>query len=427
MKVLGYQLYQVLYLLALVLVVLTLPFSIKLNSLAIVSLLIIWLLDGNWNEKYNRLRSNRFFLLMCLFYIVHIVGLFYSSNLKEGFFELEKRVAFLIFPLTLATIRIGKKSINTILYCFVSACTIGALVCVINGLYFLSQGDSSYLYYHKLSGAINFKNAIYFSLYIAFSLVIMLMFIRQNWSTVSTIHKTLLTLLSLFLFTFLILLSSKMITTAFMVFLGYFIYDTIPRKNFGKVLMIFIGFIIFFGSVFAISKNLRYRFIETFENTFHQENPLSLSDYRNYHFTGGTIRLAIWKIIFEIVNENKAWVGGVGTGDHQDLLTKTYVKKNVYPGDETIGTEGFHHYNAHNQFFQFYLSNGLIGLLFFFVMIYFVWTNAVQNKNLLLLSLVLFLVLFSFTESALSAQKGIVFFCFFLSLLYNFSHKEIPS
>jgi O-antigen ligase len=179
--------------------------------------------------------------------------------------------------------------------------------------------------------------------------------------------------------------------------------------------------------VFAFSDNLRNRFTEIFDSTFEQENPLVLNDYRNYHFTGGTIRLAIWKIAIEIVNENKAWLGGIGTGDHQDSLTKAYIKKNVYPGDVLQGKEGFLHYNAHNQFLQFYLANGLIGLFLFILMIYFLLTNAQQKKNLLLLSLVLFLVLFSLTESALSAQKGIVFFCFFMSLLYNSDYKKIAA
>jgi O-antigen ligase len=142
---------------------------------------------------------------------------------------------------------------------------------------------------------------------------------------------------------------------------------------------------------------------------------LFLNDYQGYHFTGGNIRLAIWKICIEAVNAENAWIIGVGPGDTQTILTKRYIEKNIYPGDEIH--EGFLHYNAHNQFLQYYMSLGIIGLGFFIIILGFLVVTIFTKANITAGCISIVFLSFCFTESVMERQKGIVFFTFFSCLL----------
>jgi O-antigen ligase len=188
-----------------------------------------------------------------------------------------------------------------------------------------------------------------------------------------------------------------------------------------------VGWITSIASVFALFffltliPNVKARFVEILIDEYKQENPLLLNDYQGYHFTGGNIRLAIWKICIEAVNAEKAWVIGVGPGDTQTILTQSYIEKHIYSGNEIH--EGFLHYNAHNQFFQYYVSLGIIGLGFFIVILGVVIVTIFTKANMMAGCISIIFLSFCFTESVMERQKGIVFFTFFSCLLV----AKIPS
>ncbi|MES2284329.1 MAG: O-antigen ligase family protein [Bacteroidota bacterium] len=409
----------------LILIVTTLPFFISINSIAIILLVINWLIEGNWKKKREMFLSSKYAIFCVIFYLYHIIGLFYSANNSVGLFELEKKLALIIFPLVFATsVTLNRKKIFIILYCFVTACFAAVVICLSNAIYFSSIGDNSYFFYHKLGSPIHF-HAVYFSVYLGFAICILIYFLQDKWETQSWTLKTMLIfLVTLFLF-FLLLLSSKTVSISVLIItLLYLLVIMYKRKK------IIIG-ILFFVLVPTLSVimvkssgNIQNRFNELSKENYFEV--LKLDDYRGFQFTGGTIRVAIWKSVFEILNEEKAWIFGVGTGDSQDLLTKKYMQKNIYPGDGALGHIGFIDYNAHNQYFQFLITLGVSGLFIFFFLLSY---PIIHNPNNVLQILFIFIFCtFCFTESALCAHKGVVFYSFFNSLFffgsYNKENKE---
>lgn len=408
----------------LILIVTTLPFFISINSIAIILLLINWLIEGNWKKKIEMFISNKYAIVCMVFYLFHVIGLFYSSNSVVGFFELEKKLTLLIFPVVFATsTTLDRKKIFIVLYCFVFACFVAVVLCLSNAIYFSLRGDNSYFFYHQLGSLLHF-HAVYFSVYLGFSICILIYFLQEKWERKSWTLKIMLVFLIILFLSFLFLLSSKTVIVSVLFITVLYLLIIMYRKK--KILigiLFFVSIPVFAVMVVKSSPNIQNRFNELSKENYFEV--LKLNDYRDFQFTGGTIRVAIWKSVFEILNEENAWFLGVGTGDSQDLLTKKYIKKNIYPGDGILGHIGFIDYNAHNQYFQFLITLGLSGLLIFLVILFwpFFYKNSEFN-TLQILFLSIFLA-FCFTESALCSHKGVVFYAFFNSLfIFNSQAKK---
>jgi O-antigen ligase len=410
------------------LILITLPFSVLRNSNAMVLLSIAWSLDGHWKTKFQSLKNQPLVRLFAALYLLHVIGLLYSENLTQGLFELEKKAAYIVFPVVFATSPyLNQRVIMRLLGCFVITCFLAAVFCLGHAFYqFHQTGDSSYFFYHKLSSILHDLHAVYFSVYIAFSIFILLFMLKRFRENLKTPTKAAIILLVGFFMVFLVLLSSKIIIATFFLLLITIVFKIILEKK-GVIIALLVLLLSVAATVVSVVAvpQVRDRFTDAFYDKYHQTNPLLLDDYLYYHFTAANVRLAIWKTCFVIVNREHAWIEGVGTGDAQDLLTATYIEKHVYPGDEVMGTVGFLTYNAHNQFFQFYLSLGLLGLLTFTILVVYLLKQSLQKpQRPLLFFLVTLLTAFCLTESALNVQKGIIFFTFFSALLMHASWTE---
>lgn len=411
-----------------ILVGITLPFPVRFNSIAIILLFINWLTVPNLWEMIKQLRANKFALILMAFYLYHILQVFNTSHIQDAFFDLEKKIAFLILPIIFATAPfIDRVFVDKVLQYFSWSCLAASLICLVNAIYsYEITGDSNYLFYHQLGAPINF-HAVYFSLYISTATFIQLQYLIDRWKTISATMRIITISVILFFMGFLLLLSSKTIIISFFILI-IFLMARIIFQSKGKIIgwvgSASLGFIFFI--FVALIPNVRDRFEEILFDEYQQENPLLLNDYQGYHFTGANIRLAIWKICLEMVNIKKAWIIGVGPGDAQSELTQAYEERHIYPGDGV--NEGFLYYNAHNQFLQYYVSLGIIGLVFFLGIFGILMGKIYRSKKII--AGCIFVIFFSFclTESVLERQKGIVFFSLFaVLLLVENERKEVSS
>ena len=340
-----------------ILIAVTLPFSVRLNGLAIILITLNALTLSNWKAMLQEIKTNKVALFFLLFYVLHVVSLAYTKNTHNALRDLETKIAFFIFPLVLVGNKFVDRSfVERVLLYFSWSCFIAAAVCMANALFWLSKGDSSYMFYHQLGYPLDI-HAVYFSLYISVAFFVQLTFLQVNWPRLQLIAKVALISVVVFFLFFLLLLSSKTILIVFFMLLAFWLGRLLFRlKPIWIGLASLTALILFFFLSVQLVPNIEKRFEDVLYDDFDQTNPLALEDYQGYHFTGWNIRLAIWKICVQEVTREKAWLLGVGPGDSQDVLTESYVQKHIYPGDEIH--EGFIHYNAHNQFFQYNLSVG---------------------------------------------------------------------
>jgi O-antigen ligase len=411
----GEPLHRKLYVFFCVLVVVTMPLSIPANSVCIMLLALNWLVEGQWKLKAQRLFASKYALLWVLFFAYHALSILYSDNKHEAKFELEKKLSFFVFPVIFATSDFADgKTARTILKYFICSCVLACIICLSTAFYYYLNGNPSLFFYHGLGSALDF-HAVYFSTFIGFCIFAILYHLMQNQRRMVRAHKVMFISLIAFFFIFLILLSSKTISvTVFFIALAMGIFRFLKRYNKIVVCGAAVLALVVFGVIIQRTSYLNDRFREIFKENY--KEVLNRKDYRDFHFTGGTIRLAIWKSVFELAKEKNAMVFGLGIGDAQTELTGYYDRIHIYPGDDSIGTKGFTHYNAHNQYLQFYLTLGILGAVWFIVILVYCYRQAIRSRHVLLLSLLILFTAFFFTESALCAHKGVVFFMFFTSL-----------
>src|SRR5690606_18655864 len=99
---------------------------------------------------------------------------------------------------------------------------------------------------------------------------------------------------------------------------------------------------------------------------------------------------------------------GYGVGDVQSQLDECYFTK--------FNTNLFSlkRYNSHNQYMDFLLSAGIIGLLVFLYFITKLCSYSISNKNFIGVYLILFTCFIMLTENILHRHYGNMIFAIFL-------------
>ena len=97
------QIHRYLFLAGLVCVCIGMPLSNALNSIGQAVIAINWILEGNYIAKFKSFIRNKPAMVLCSFYVMHLLGLLYSTNFDYGLEDINKKVPLLIFPLVLST------------------------------------------------------------------------------------------------------------------------------------------------------------------------------------------------------------------------------------------------------------------------------------------------------------------------------------
>jgi O-antigen ligase len=127
-------------------------------------------------------------------------------------------------------------------------------------------------------------------------------------------------------------------------------------------------------------------------------------------------RVYIWKSAVKVIGEN-FWFG-TGSGDADDELAKhlDVIDAKFWNGKEVYylksGT-----YNYHNQYLQWWASNGVIGIAALLIILFGGVTQSYKRGDFLTVVMLVLVALSFMTESMLERQAGVLFFTFFFGLL----------
>ena len=96
------------------------PISVFGANLIIVSIVLIWLLSGQYKAKFNQIINSKFLIASMLFYCLHILGLLWTEDLSWGLKILHKMWYFILLLPILYTI-VDKKNIRYYVGSFLAA------------------------------------------------------------------------------------------------------------------------------------------------------------------------------------------------------------------------------------------------------------------------------------------------------------------
>ena len=388
--------------------VLSVPFTSLLYFFITPLLLILWIIEGDWNNKWTRLKESHTLIITCclaLFWLINIIGLLHSNDLIKGLMRTYDKLPFLVYPLVFFTIDktfFTEKRVHTLFKGILCATAIMLMLNWGNALVqYFTTNETHYFYYTYFSRFSGHPSYC--------SLIVCIAFIIAFYFLVRQLKLTAIALIAL-LFFFAISIyffqsRSGILAFGVVLLFSLFYYLHTRKKTYwyaaGGILTILLLAVI----ITKLSSNRTGYFMDK----------MSTEQWQAKDILG--LRGEIWEVSYQIAMEHKIW--GIGTGyDTESYLTKDNL--------ELFNRTSF--INTHNQFLQTFLEHGILGIcVLTFLMIYSFYF-AIKTKNYLLLMLLISMIINLFFESMFERTSGIftfsLFYCLFVVKKNIFANSE---
>lgn len=368
-------------------------------QLFIIFLMLNWIIEGDFSNKFRILAKSKAALLFILFYILHLVGMAYTENVDSGLFDIQMKLTLLFFPLIYATRPIKGAALKYLFCVFIAGGIASALLMLgVSTVTYLNTGVNTF-FYEAFSFLIH---PSYFAMYLNLAIIWMLFNIVKRAKTEKFISSFWVFVIIAFFSIIIVLLSSKMgLVTMLLTYMGFMIWYVLSRK---KYLFGIVGLGLMIISVFAVLHfvpEIRAR-VENAISAISNDRP----DQTNAESTA--VRMLVWKAANEVIKKQP--LIGTGTGDAKDELMKEY---NV----EGMTGAWQNNLNAHNEYYQVVVTLGVLGFVIFLLHLFLPMRNAFRNRKALYVLFLILVMLNFLTESMLETQAGVMFFAFFNSLL----------
>jgi O-antigen ligase len=364
----------------------------RLTPIFIALMLLNWVVEGDFKNKFKIILKNKFALLFIAFYLIHLLGLLYTDNINSGLFDIQVKFSLLIFPIVLASRPLDSDKIKNIFFVLIAGCVVSSVIMLSHAVYTCIAFGENNFFYQVFAILLH---PSYLSMYMNVAICWILMnvlnktFLQNKYST--AIAFSLIAFFSLII----ILLSSKIgVITMILEYIGFLIYFIISRKKYGIGIS---GLLTIVLSVFLVM-----RFVPEISGRINRAISVVAAPTTNQADAESTaVRLLIWKASNQVISENL--LAGVGTGDVVDVLMVEYEKRGM------TGAMA-HRLNAHNEFYQVFIALGLIGFVLLIVSLLIPLGFAFKAGNAIY-------ILNFLPESMLEGEAGVMFYAFFNSLL----------
>ena len=384
------------------LAVLSVPFTSILYFFITPLLLLCWIFEGDWQRKWSILKGKNILIITCtfvLFWLINVIGLFYSNDLIRGIMRTYDKLPFLVYPLVFFTLdknNFTKEKLIVLLKGFLCAATIMLLICWGNALIqYFATNKTHYFYYTQFS--VFFGHPAYCTVIV--TIAFFSAFFLFTKSTQTT--RWLWGILSLFYGVSIYFLQMRSGIFAFLVILVlalcFYLFN--HKKQYRQTIIIFSTVMIISVLLVKIFPNRVEKYVSTINDTE------QIDDNKFIEKVFG-LRSEIWHITLNLTMENK-WLG-IGTGYKNDEILEEDELKTIHTYSSFI--------NAHNQFLQIFLEHGIFGLIIIFFLIGYSFYYAIKTKNYLLLMLLITFCINMFFESMLERNRGIFAFSLFYGL-----------
>ena len=404
-----YKILRHIHIIAAFSIAILIPFGfIHITKYAVGTYLVSWILIENRSSLYNNFLKNRKYILpLILFYMAHLVSLFYSGDINQSIFDLEKKLSLLFVPLTFFMSQIiSRKQKIYLLQVFILSSFLTVLIGIGNVVHVV-QTDAYYknlfpkypilVIYQNLS---MFLHSAYFAMFLVFSVAIIgYLVLVKKWLTKYRVFW--LSLAVFFVIVVVINSSRSGIVSLSLLLLVSVIYFLRRKYAIIAIAVILAGF------VTLLTTNMRFqRYLQLGADMISsEEKVIKRGDVLiEKHVT----RPLFWVASMEVIKEN-FWFG-VGNGDVKKALKDKYEAYN-------IGDKLEHTFNSHNQFLSTHLATGVPGVCCLILIFLLPLVKAWREKNYVLLSFILIVLIHALTETILARFHGIIFFSFFYGLI----------
>ena len=384
-----------------------LPTYKKLAPVIVVLMVLNWIAEGNFRNKFSALFSDNWtfpvmFILSVLFYGLHVIWHLYDPSTTNHYNELEMKLSFLAFPVLLLpvySLRFKAGNGKWFLLAYTGGAFISSAYCLIQSLLkYMSTGDPSMMYYLNFSVL---EHPTYYAMYMITAILIIINLLYREWTNLNRVIRVVLIAIIPWFLLMVLLSNSRAAILALalvVLFLTIFmIFKT--RKYVAGIILI----VLMIAGGFS-SKYLMPHVYDRFNMGIGEVlNAKSMDDIE--HWNGTTLRVQIYYCSFELVEEN-FWIGVGPNKVSENLMDKYKAYKFRHAVERG--------YNAHNQFLQVFIGLGLIGFIIFMAILLIPFIYAIRQGDFMQMAFILMLLVLFMFESMLQQQAGIMFILFVL-------------
>jgi O-antigen ligase len=378
-------------------------YSIAVSNGIIISLLLLSLYEFFLQRKESVMRMTEL-LFASLIFIVTLISITYSSNQRVGLSIAETRLPLLFLPLLLATKTITYDIRNIFIKHFIYSLlvTMGVTLCIAVYRNILGPGpdiwfNKWYYHYSDLTEPINI-DPLYLALFVSFGILILICDEITDYGEKIFQKKTYKRAVIFLLSFFLVLLGSRSIILILLGLTIVVVFSQWQSLGLRKIALIGLLLICIVSAAF-LSPVTRERFVGLFK--------------AKYEFSQYSVdRFIIWTVAYHYVKEHPSeFVIGKGAGTSEGLMDSLYKKENINWDFEKKS-------NTHNQYLEFALNTGIIGMTVLIVFLVASLMVFLKSQDRLAIVFILLIMLAMVSENYLNRQKGVVFFSMFYSLFW---------
>ena len=370
----------------------------RLVPIFISLMLLNWLIEGDFKSKFKVILRNKYALLFIALYVLHLIGLAYTSNMDSGLFDIQVKASLLILPLMLCSKPLEANTKQMVFLAFISGCVSSIVFLLLRATYIFFSNGENHFFYEDLSSYLIHPS--YLAMYLNVGIAWLILSNRDNqYRKISPLISTLLLIV---FSTFIFMLSSKSgIITMILMYVGFIIYFITAKKKYFLGISSLLVIALLILGVMKFVPEISARISRAVHAVTHPS-----ADQKDVESTA--VRLLVWQASSKVISENILF--GVGTGDSKDKLMSEYKSE---------GIEGAyaHELNAHNEYLQVFVSLGLIGFISLFSIFWFPFFHSIKTKNAIYMLFLLLVSLNFLTESMFETQAGVMFYAFFNSML----------
>ncbi len=398
----------------LILAVFFLPIHLNLNNIFLVSffgLSSIQFIIGAKDESIKQLKRNKWTLLIVTIpFLLNALGVIYSDELKKGFDFTIRTIPFLYLPLiAVTTPRIFVENYKKMGYALV----IGSLLVAIYSwshtsieIFNLNKPWEELfgpLYsHHNLVKALDLHAA-----YLSICIYTAIGFLVVEFKNCKKALKIASTISIIFLLFFMFHLLSRNAII-------YFLMATIVFLIFSKQWKLLISGSILVIMLAVLAYNVKHNYLR--DRIFNNLNFLE----KKTQFSKKDDRFDRLAASYEVFKQKPVF--GFGTAAESKHRREIFKKNNDIVAYKR-------NYNAHNQFFEYLSTFGIIGGLAYIIFFTYLFYLSIKLRSGFFIFVITGLFFASLTESIFERSQGVVYAALIIALMLSFQirQREIPN
>jgi len=371
-------------------------------------LIILWIITGDYKEKFRKIINNKITISFLLFLLLFITGLLWTEDMRAGYHIIKYPMLYLTVPVIISMYR--KEYIK-----WYKNVLIGTLV--FTGLLtLLIQIGMLDIIYNPDEAP--FINRVYLGIMLVFAYGYFISFINLKLN----INNIILYILSS-LMVYSIIISGSRMALINIVIITIFV---ILYKNKFTIKTLFMSILLLISMVY-----ISYTYSNTVNHKVKQTiNSINKFDFqeqiinKNHNLrTSLNCRFEFWYYAYKIGNKHP--ILGAGTGDGILELERLIGEEESNLLFRRCLGNGSGQFNPHNLFMFMYMQFGIVGLFLLFYMLYIHLSIAIKSKYLPFMILVIVTITSMFSLSLLfTSMYFIPFYAFSMITMYLVSEEN---